>query len=92
MENNVILLGKQANPYPYILWCDCYIQPSRFEGKSVAVKEAQMLGKPVIITNYNTAPSQLENGVDGIIVPQDNEGCAKGIYEIITNEKLLCYL
>lgn len=92
MENNVILLGKQANPYPYILWCDCYVQPSRFEGKSVAVKEAQLLGKPVIITNYNTAQSQLENGVDGIIVPLENEECANGIYETITNKKLLCDL
>jgi glycosyltransferase involved in cell wall biosynthesis len=45
--------------------------------------EAQILGKPVVITDYPTSGSQLENGVDGIIVPQDNEGCAKGIVKLL---------
>ena len=47
--------------------CDIYIQPSRYEGHSVTVREAQILGKPVIITNYPTAKSQIQDGVDGII-------------------------
>jgi len=79
MNKRVILLGKKENPYPYIKACDIYIQPSRYEGKSVTVREAQMLGKPVIITQYATSSSQLENGVDGVVVPLNNEECAKGI-------------
>lgn len=79
MEEHVILLGKKENPYPYIKACDLYVQPSRYEGKCVTVREAQMLGKPVVITRYATSASQLEDGVDGIIVPMDNEGCAAGI-------------
>ncbi|MFI3297917.1 MAG: glycosyltransferase, partial [bacterium] len=46
----VILLGKMSNPYPYMAACDFYIQPSRYEGKSVTVREAQMLYKPVVVT------------------------------------------
>lgn len=88
MQEFVILLGKQENPYPYIQACDIYIQPSRYEGKCVAVREAQILGKPVIITNYQTASSQLKDGYDGIIVPMDNERCAKGIAEVIKNKAL----
>ena len=42
-----------------------------------------MLGKPVVITNYETAKSQLENGVDGIIVPLDNQKCAEGILNLL---------
>lgn len=83
MESHVILLGKKENPYPYIKSCDLYVQPSRYEGKSVTVREAQMLGKPVVITNYPTAKSQLENGVDGVIVPLNNQGCAEGIAELL---------
>jgi glycosyltransferase involved in cell wall biosynthesis len=83
VEDRVIMLGKKDNPYPYIDACDVYVQPSRYEGKSVTVREAQMLGKPVIITNYSTAKSQLEDGVDGIIVPLDLEGCTAGIAEIL---------
>ena len=88
MENHVIVLGKKSNPYPYIKACDIYIQPSRYEGKCVAVREAQMLGKPVIITNYATSASQLEDGVDGVIVPLDNEGCAQGIAGVLRNPQL----
>ncbi len=83
MEDHVIVLGKRDNPYPYIKACDVYIQPSRYEGKAVTVREAQMLCKPVIITNYATAPSQLADGVDGVTVPMDNAGCAAGIAALL---------
>lgn len=88
MENNVILLGKKENPYPYVTMCDWYIRPSRFEGKAVTVREAQVLHKPVIIANYPTAKSQLVDGYDGIIVPQDNENCAEAIVKALNNSVL----
>lgn len=77
VQNSVILLGKQTNPYPYIKECDVYVQPSRYEGKSITVREAQILCKPVIVTNYPTAPSQIKDGVDGVIVPLSIEPCVK---------------
>ena len=83
MQKHVIILGKKSNPYPYIKACDIYVQPSRYEGKSVTVREAQMLCKPVVVTNYPTASSQIKNGDDGVIVPLDNEKCAKGLVEFI---------
>ena len=83
MQEHVVILGKRSNPYPYIKACDLYVQPSRYEGKCVTVREAQMLGKPVVITNYATAPSQLEDGVDGVVVPMDNAGCAEGIAQLL---------
>lgn len=83
MQEHVVILGKKSNPYPYIKACDLYVQPSRYEGKCVTVREAQMLGRPVVITNYATAPSQLEDGVDGVVVPMDNAGCAEGIAQLL---------
>ena len=83
MEDHVIILGKKTNPYPYIKACDIYVQPSRYEGKSVTVREAQILCKPVVITDYTTARSQVKDGIDGVIVPLDNEGCAAGIVRLI---------
>ena len=83
MGDRVIILGKKDNPYPYMRACDLYVQPSRYEGKAVTVREAQLLGKPVVITNYATAGSQLEDGVDGVIVPVDNVGCAAGIAALL---------
>ena len=86
VEDQVIILGKKLNPYPYIKACDIYVQPSRYEGKSVTVREAQMLCKPVVVTDYPTASSQIKNGIDGVIVPMDNEGCAHGILSLINDE------
>ena len=92
MEEHVIILGKRQNPYPYMAACDLYVQPSRYEGKAVTVREAQMLGKPVVITRYATSSSQLEDGVDGLIVPMDNEGCAKGIAALLADSvKMECF-
>ena len=88
MEEYVIVLGKKENPYPYIAACDLYVQPSRYEGKCVSVIEAQILHKPVIITNYATSGSQLRDGYDGVIVPLDNEGCAEGIAAVIEDKPL----
>lgn len=83
MEEYVIMLGKRDDPYPYIASCDLYAQPSRYEGNSVTVREAQVLAKPVVIARYPTSASQLEEGVDGFIVPLDNEGCAAGIAALL---------
>ena len=87
-SDSVILLGKKDNPYPYIVNCDIYAQPSRYEGKSVTVREAQILHKPVIITNYPTAASQIKNGIDGIICDLDNIAIANAIYKLATDFKL----
>lgn len=86
MEDTVIILGKKDNPYPYIKACDIYVQPSRYEGKCVAVREAQILDKPVVITNYTTAQSQLNDGFDGAIVPMDNAGCANALADFILDK------
>lgn len=74
MKKNVVLLGKKTNPYPYIKACHLYIQPSVFEGKSVSVREAQLLGKPVAVTNYPSASDQITHEYDGFIFPL---GCPK---------------
>ncbi|MDU4936121.1 MAG: glycosyltransferase, partial [Peptostreptococcaceae bacterium] len=88
LEDKFILLGKQINPYPYIKSADLYIQPSRYEGKAVTVCEAQILSKPVLITNYTTAQSQIKNGFDGCITELSIEGIADGIEKLYKDEEL----
>ncbi len=89
MQEYVVLLGKKENPYPYICACDIYAQPSRYEGKAVTVLEAQILGKPVIITDYATAHSQLEDGIDGVIAPMDDDGFVRVLFELLNNRDRL---
>ena len=42
-----------------------------------------MLEKPVVIARYQTSACQLQDGVEGAIVPQDNQGCAEGIAALL---------
>lgn len=88
LEDSFILLGKKINPYPYMKVCDIYVQPSRYEGKAVTVGEAQILGKPVVITNYTTAKSQVRDNVDGYICELSVEGIADGLEKLYKDKKL----
>ena len=89
VENCVKIIGMRSNPYPYIKACDVYVQPSRFEGKAITVTEAQILGKPVVVANYATASSQVTDGVNGYIVPQDNEECASALVNLLKDKEKL---
>lgn len=88
LEDSFILLGKKINPYPYMKAADIYVQPSRYEGKAVTVGEAQILGKPVIITNYTTAKSQVRENIDGYICELSVEGIANGIEKLYKDKNL----
>lgn len=88
LEDSFILLGKKINPYPYMKVCDIYVQPSRYEGKAVTVGEAQILGKPVVITNYTTAKSQVRDNVDGYICELSVDGIADGVEKLYKDKKL----
>ncbi|MGL5015764.1 MAG: glycosyltransferase [Bacteroidales bacterium] len=87
MHDHFFILGKKPNPYPYMKACDLYVQPSRYEGKAVTVREAQMLHKPVVITAFPTSQSQLKDGFDGVIVPMDAEAAADAIVELLNDKQ-----
>lgn len=89
LENMIVILGKKENPYPYMKSCDLYIQPSRYEGKAVTVVEAQILEKPVMITNYPTAHSQIKDRVNGEICELSPIGIADGIERFYKDRTLL---
>jgi len=88
VEEQVIILGKKSNPYPYIKACDIYVQPSRYEGKAVTVREAQTLAKPVVITHFDSASSQLNDGIDGVILPMETKSFAAELKNFINDTQL----
>ena len=86
-ENAVFVLGIRKNPYPYIKCADIYMQPSRHEGKPIAVEEAKILCKPIFVTNYTSASEQLENGFLGKIEEISEEGIYRGLKDLIDHEE-----
>ena len=78
-ESCVTLLGIRKNPYPYIKEADIYMQPSRHEGKPIAVEEAKVLGKPILITNYTSAAEQMQDYPLCRITEISEKGISEGL-------------
>lgn len=92
VAEEVVFMGETSNPYAWLKACDIYVHPSRYEGKSIVVREAQVLCKPVVITNYPTAKSQINDGVDGIICDMSNDKIAEAIIDLSGNEEKKLWL
>ncbi|PRD09376.1 glycosyl transferase [Bacillus sp. MYb56] len=88
LQNHFLLLGLKENPYPYIREADIYVQPSRFEGKSIAIDEAKILHKPIVVTNFSTAKDQIKNEENGLMIDMDAHSLSEGIKKLIHNEEL----
>lgn len=86
VEDCIHLLGTKTNPYPYIKRCDIFVQPSRYEGKSVVIDEAKILAKPIVVTSYPTVKDQIENGREGIIVGMSPNEIADAISSLLNDE------
>ena len=88
VEDYVELIGPRENPYPYIKNCDLFVQPSRYEGKSVVLDEAKILGKPILATAYPTVKDQLSQGNEGVIVDMNPRSISDGVLRMIVDVEL----
>ncbi|MGG4489219.1 glycosyltransferase [Metabacillus idriensis] len=88
LQKHFILQGIEPNPYPFIEKADYYVQTSKFEGKSIAIDEAKILKKPILVTDFSTAKDQINNGIDGIIVDMNAVAIASGIEKLINDSNL----
>ncbi|MCZ4368875.1 glycosyltransferase, partial [Sulfitobacter dubius] len=53
-----------------------YVQTSKFEGKAIAIDEAKILYKPIVVTNFSTAQDQIKDGIEGLIVDMNENAVA----------------
>lgn len=88
VADRLVLLGTTVNPYGYVKDCDIYAQPSRHEGKPIAVEEAKVLCKPIMISEYLSAREQLEDGKLGMIAPIGAQGTYEGLKAMIESPEL----
>ncbi len=67
LEEDFILMGAVENPFPYYRQADLYVHATRYEGKSIAIEEAQILGCAIIASDCTGNREQILHGVDGIL-------------------------
>lgn len=88
LEEDFILMGKKNNPYPYMAQADIYVQGTRFEGKSIAIEEAQILGKAIAASDCTGNTEQIESGYDGILFPLKVGNLVRELEYLIDNPQI----
>lgn len=88
LDSYFIFAGIQSNPYPYMNIADIYVQPSRFEGKSISLDEAKILCKPIVVTNFSTVHDQFRNKINASICKMNGKAVGDAIIELINNTEL----
>lgn len=87
LKEDFLLLGAIENPYPYYKQCDLYVHATRFEGKSIAIQEAQVLGCTILVSDCSGNREQVENGTDGVLCQLSPEEISKNIAELLRDEE-----
>lgn len=88
LENSFILEDGQANPYPYILSGDVYVQTSRYESYSMTTMEAKILQKPIVITGVGGMKKLICSGINGLVVEPEAAAIADGIRTLMDDTSL----
>ncbi len=87
LEKDFLLLGQTENPYPYYMQADLYVHATRYEGKSIAVQEAQTLGCAVIASDCSGNRELIADGADGILCGLAPREIAEKIEELYLDEE-----
>lgn len=88
LEENVILLGNKKNPYPYVKMADIYVQPSYYEAFCTTTIEAQILEKPIVVTDVCGMREQFIPEEECIMIPIDSDAIYTSIKALINNPEL----
>ncbi|MCM1325057.1 MAG: glycosyltransferase [Bacteroidales bacterium] len=88
LEEDFLLLGASKNPYPYMAQADIYVHASRFEGKSIAIQEAQTLGCAILVSDCSGNREQVIPGVDGMMCGFTPEEICRDIQTLLQDESL----
>ncbi len=82
-------VGSKNNPYPYVENADVFILTSDYEAFSITVKEAQLLGVPVIVTPISSATELITDGIDGYIADFTAESIAEKVNGLLNEPEQL---
>ena len=90
LENDIIFLGMQKNPYVWMKKAEFFVHSSHYEGLPTVVIEAMITNGLVISSDCPTGPREiLEDGKSGILFPVgDKEKLSEEIYKILNDKNL----
>ena len=89
LEDIIYPIGEKTNPIPYLKKADCFLLPSRHEGKPMVITESFIMGVVPVVTEYTSAHEQIKDGVDGLVFENNDEALYNGLKKIIEYPKIL---
>ena len=87
MEDDFLLLGAKGNPFPYYKQADLYVHATAYEGKSIAIQEAQTLACPIIVSDITSNRQQVRHEEDGIVAELTPKAIADAILGLLSDPK-----
>lgn len=87
LQEDFLLLGVAENPYPYYDQADVYIHATRFEGRSIGIQEAQVLGCAVIASDCSSNRQQIKDGLDGMLCPLEPGAIAESVASLLEDDE-----
>lgn len=88
VKDSFFLLGAKENPYPFLKQADIYVHATRFEGKSIAIEEAQILGKVIVASDCTGNTEQIIPEYDGVLLTLTAHNLAHELERVIDHPKL----
>lgn len=83
LEKEFLMPGAASNPFPYYKQADIYVHATRFEGKSIAIQEAQTLGCAIIASDCNGNREQIVQEKDGLLCLLEPESIAEAVISLV---------
>jgi glycosyltransferase involved in cell wall biosynthesis len=90
LSDEIIFLGSVGNIPDYLNASDAFVLPSLFEGLSIALMEAMLMGLPSIVTDVGSNTDLIKTGFNGtVVLPKDREGLKNAIIFYLQNKDLI---
>ena len=89
LTGHFVLLGSKENPYPYYRLADLYVHATRFEGKSIAIEEAQILGKAIVASDCTGNREQITDGISGRLIPLTATAIANAVGALLDSPETI---
>ncbi|MFC4765826.1 glycosyltransferase family 4 protein [Effusibacillus consociatus] len=89
LEQHVSFLGNRDDVPVLLRQADIFVLPSLQDNLPFSVMEAQVAGKPVVVSNAGGIPEMVEHGETGLISPAgDSESLYQNLKKVIEDDSL----
>lgn len=88
LQNDVIMIGKKSNPYPYIAKADLMVHPSLVESQGITLLESMVLRTPIVAVATMGPKEFIKSGVNGYLVNNNIEEIAQTVETLYLDSKL----